>query len=149
MKNPKMKINRYIFSVCFLFLFSCGGGEESLNGPSAQKWYQFEFNEIPSSDVNSILSKQIVVGDAVRSWLKFNAAPATVERLLTKGFVVTDKQSMDNDTNGANAPSWWNIDENIEFYQYQGWNKDYPNSVAYIAYDTGRGIVYFCHSGFK
>lgn len=136
----------YIFSIS-IFLNSCSGQNESYDNSESVESFKFEFQEAPTPDIKKIHAKQIVVGDACRAWLKFEAAKSFEEKLKEKGFHVISKQEFDLHSRGGNVPAWWTIDtsDGVIFYGFDHWNKNYTNSFSVFWYDHNSKLMYFCH----
>jgi hypothetical protein len=132
--------------VGWLWLF---GPSDPTDPDSLRKAYEFEFGQPPPPDVNSIQSRQVVVGDAGVGWLRFHASPETLDALLEK-FSPSDKPKFHEVSGGANVPSWWHPeqDQMIAFYRASDWSPHFQNSEAVIAHDLAKHTVYFCHAGF-
>ena len=73
--------------------------------------YQLSFGSAPSSDVIELQSKNFAFGDSGTTYLKFKAAPATIQKLTAKSWSVVKSadwqaQDLDNFLDDG-APDWW------------------------------------------
>ena len=146
-----MKLQPKPFLLCCLALLAagCGGTYEPTDAKGRANCYRAEFGVLPPAEVTNIQAKQIIIGDAARAWLRFEATPAVVDSLLTR-FAPTNRQTFDEHTGGANTPTWWkpNSYQTTSFYGAKGWRKDFSHSYAVIAHDDDKRVVYFCHDAF-
>jgi hypothetical protein len=137
--------------LCYLALVvaGCGGTYEPTSRQGQAECYRAEFGTLPPAGVTNIHAKQIIIGDAARAWLRFEATPGVVDSLLMR-FAPTNRQAFDEHSGGANTPAWWTPDtSNITaFYGTSGWRKDFSYSRAVIAHDADKRVVYFCHDAF-
>jgi hypothetical protein len=149
--TPRMKLTARLLCLCCVavLLSGCSGTYEPRNAKGQAECYRMEFGTLPPAGVTNIQAKQIIIGDAARAWLRFEATPALVDSLL-KGFTSTNRQSFDAHSGGANTPTWWTPDSNhiTTFYVISGWRKDFSHSSAVLAHDADKHTVYFCHDAF-
>jgi hypothetical protein len=103
---------------CSIALFSCGGSNEASSSKEAAGWYKFEFDIEPATTIHDIKAKQIVVGDAARAWLRFRASKQDVDLLISRGFHPILAHDFEQELNleNGNAPSWWQVSKNSNFY---------------------------------
>ena len=136
-----------LFFVPLLFV-SCGGTYEPTDTEGKARCYQMEFGVLPPLEVTNLQGKQMIIGDAVTAWLRFEATPALVDTLL-KGFTPSDRQTFDQHTGSAHNPVWWAPEQDriTTFHFIEGWRKDLSPSSAVLAYDADKRVVYFCHYG--
>ena len=149
-----LKMKKLKLGLLLLFLSgfpSCGGSHEAETAAEAEKCYKFEFDMDPSSGVSEIKVKQIVVGDAVVAWLKFNVSPQDFDLLKARGFYPIRYDDFEQELNlkSGNAPSWWQVSNNNKFYKIVGWKKGYSYSCAFISYDAEKNVICFCHTAFN
>lgn len=137
-------IHILLISLCVI---SCGGENESYDDSGSIETYKFEFGEIPTPDIKKIHAKQLIIADACRAWLKFEAGASLSEELKRKGFHVISKQEFDQNSGGANIPSWWEIKsgDDAVFYGFNHWKNNFTNSMAVFWYDKDSKLMYFCH----
>jgi hypothetical protein len=142
----RFKAPFFLLSWAVLLLAGCGGTHEPTDAKGQAECYRMEFGALPPAGVTNIHGKQIIIGDAARVWLRFEATPALVDSLL-KSFSPTNRQAFDDRSGGANIPAWWTPESNHikAFYGVSGWRKDFSYSYAVIAHDADKRIVYFCH----
>ncbi len=148
---PRMKFAARLFLFCCvaLLLAGCGGTYEPTDTKGQAECYRMEFGTLPPAGVTNIHGKQIIIGDAARAWLRFEATPALVDSLL-KGFTSTNRQTFDEHSGGANTPAWWTPGSShiTTFNVISGWRKDFSHSSAVLAHDAEKRVVYFCHDAF-
>lgn len=146
-----MKLHAYFLGLCCVapVLTGCGGSYEPTSAKAQADCYQMEFGTSPPVGVKNIQAKQIVIGDAVRAWLRFDATPAVVDSLL-KDFTSTNRQTFVEHSGGANTPLWWagSSSQTTAFYVFSGWRKNFSYSSAVLAHDADKLVVYFCHDAF-
>ena len=108
---PRMKFTARLLLFCAatLLLVGCGGTYEPSDAKGQADCYRMEFGSLPPAGVTNILGKQIIIGDAARAWLRFEATPALVESLC-KGFTSTNRLTFDEHSGGENTPAWWTPD---------------------------------------
>jgi hypothetical protein len=144
----KFKLRLLLLLFCLSGLLSCGGSHEAETAAEAASCYKFEFDMDPASGVSNIKAKQIVVGDSVVAWLKFNVSSQDFDLLKARGFFPISYDNFEQELNlkSGNAPSWWQVSNNNKFYKIVGWKKEFSYSCAFISYDVGKNIICFCHT---
>ncbi|RYD62260.1 MAG: hypothetical protein EOP83_15040, partial [Verrucomicrobiaceae bacterium] len=95
-------IARYLL-VCCAVVMALGCSSEPSDEKGKAACYEMEFGTLPPAGVTGIQAKQIVVGDAARAWLRFEATPEIVDSLL-KRFTPSDRQTFDEHSGGDNTP---------------------------------------------
>ncbi len=146
---PTRSNSLIILIVTCFFLACCGGAYEPKSVKGMARCFEAEFGKLPPPGVTMLRAKQIIIGDAARAWLKFDAIPSEAEKLF-KDFIPTEKDEFDDHSGSANTPLWFRnrIDETMKFYLKNGWNGKYLESTAVVAYDVKNQLVYFCHRAF-
>lgn len=137
----------HIFSVLLLALTGCSGSSEPTSSAALAKCYATEFGVGPPASVTNLQAKQVIVGDAGGAWLRFEADSNTVTQLISGRFTPSDHAMFENTSGGGNTPSWWNpeADSLTAFYVNNQWRKGSNYSVAVLAHDSARHVVYFSH----
>ncbi|MGV3663313.1 MAG: hypothetical protein ACO1TE_24280 [Prosthecobacter sp.] len=111
--------------------------------------YKVEFGTPLSEDVQELRTREVVVGDWAGTWVSFRASPATVEGLLRRHLQPSDRTAFDDLSGGANAPDWWQPDQDsiTIFYQATPWraNTGTP-SEGVLGHNAEKTRVYFMHS---
>lgn len=134
-----------------LLFLGCGGTYEPTDQKKIALCYSAEFGGLPPAGTTNIQAKQIVIGDAVGAWLRFETTPATVDSLLKIGFAPTNGATfLQHSMAGANTPKWWKLEGSqvTSFYVFSGWRTNFSYSYAVIAHDVDKRLVYFCHHAF-
>ena len=132
-----------------LVLAGCGGSYEPSDPADVARSYRDEFGSRPPENVRHIHSKVFMQGDAAVAWLRFEATPEIVDALVGR-FEPSRRESFAENTGGANIPAWWTPEQHhlTTFYEVAGWRRDFSHSVAYLAHDADKRMVYFCHEAF-
>lgn len=143
-------IARYLLICCAVVTaLGCSGSHEPTDAKGQAECYQTEFGSLPPACIAHIQAKQVMIGDAARAWIRFEATPEIVDSLL-KRFTSSDRGTFGQHSGGGNMPAWWKPDSDhlTAFYVVEGWRKDFGASYAVIAHDAEKGVVYFCHDAF-
>ncbi|HMN04824.1 MAG TPA: hypothetical protein PKD45_03785 [Flavobacteriales bacterium] len=132
-----------------VLLAGCWGSYEPTAPEELARGFEFELHQPITPEVQGLRIKRVHVGDGVGSWVKFEATPEMVARLV-KDFFPSERKTFDTGKDGANVPKWWRPDEDgmAVFYYAEKWEKGCSTfSFAYLAHDAAKQIVYFHHSG--
>jgi hypothetical protein len=94
--------------------------------------------------------KILVVQDTGVEWLRFKADAAVVDEIIALGFVASNHAEFSRETAGANTPTWWKPDADglSHYYIHQKWPSQFLHSVAVLAHDKEKHVVYFQHEDF-
>jgi hypothetical protein len=143
---------RIVAILCSLTLASalvgCGGSSEPTDQATLNECYKTEFGVVPPPGVVNLQAKQVVVGDAAGSWLRFEANSSIISNLISShSFDVGERGRFISDSGGGNTPSWWKPEQDslTSFYINSQWRKGSNYSIAWLAFDNTRKIVYFHH----
>lgn len=107
--------------------------------------YQYTFGMKPPADVSNIKSSQYYFLDTGHTYLKFNASPNTVAKIISRG--LQEKTDMRLDSSGA--PKWWDPPLNSDVEMYQGYfeDRDFGFEREQLIYDPATQTVYFYFLG--
>jgi hypothetical protein len=147
MRSAANLLPSLISSAAVILSCGCGGTYEPSNDQGRAKCYAAEFGGPPPVGVTNLQAKQVVVGDAGGAWLRFEANSNFVSLLLSNRFSPSDRFTFVSRSGGGNTPLWWNpeVDVLTSFYINNQWRAGSNYSVAVIAHDNARRVVYFHH----
>ncbi|WP_035612135.1 hypothetical protein [Haloferula sp. BvORR071] len=149
MARGLMLLACYIPAALGIVAISSLFGSTDLSDPAdLRDAYHTEFAEDPPPDVSTIQCRHSSAADTMSAWLRFQASPQTVDKLLRR-FTPSDRLDFDDSSVGDNVPPWWQPDKEsmVYFYRAEKWRSDFGGSVAVLAHDAAKGLVYFHHTG--
>ena len=116
--------------------------------PDAESVFQTTFNSLPPKDVTGLQGDGHAFRDNSTNYLRFNAPPATVKRLVGNTFALTTAATFKDGISGQ-TPTWWRptASSTTKFYSSTGFHPTFSSGDAYYSYDTNAQLVHLYWDG--
>lgn len=147
--HPLTPLHILVCAFASLLLIGCGSSYEPVDAKGLAKCYEFEFATPPPPGVTNLKAKNVVVRDAAQVWLRFEADSNIVSQIISNRFTPTESHTFTLEGRGGNTPIWWTPESNAltAFYINKQWRpQSNATSIAVLAHDATKRIVYFTHS---
>ena len=116
--------------------------------PDAESVFQATFNSLPPKDVTGLQGDGHAFRDNSTNYLRFNAPPSTVQRLVGKTFAPTTAATF-RDGISRKLPPWWKPTANsmTKFYSSPGFHPTFSSGDAFYSYDSNAQLVHLYWNG--
>ena len=135
MKSTKIKL------LLLLILTAVFGCAELERNPDAGSVFQATFKSNPPQDVTDLQGFEIGFRDNSTNYLRFNAPPSTVKRLVGNTFAPTTAATFKAGISGQ-TPPWWRPTANstTKYYSSTGFHPTFSSGDAYYSYDSNSAV---------
>jgi hypothetical protein len=113
--------------------------------PNPTEVFTKAFGVGPSVDVDKLQSEYSYFMDSGFIYLKFNASPMTVDRIVARGL---NRSTLSCNSN-VEPPGWWIQPAGTDIDRYYGefHNRDFASECEELIYDRSSNTVYFFYIG--
>ena len=117
--------------------------------PDGESVFHATFNSLPLQDVTELQGDGHAFRDNSTNYLRFNAPPATVQRLVGKTFGPPISAATFNTGISGQTPAWWRPTANstTKFYSSTGFHPTLSSGDAYYSYDSNAQLVHLYWNG--
>ena len=116
--------------------------------PDAESVFQTTFNSLPPKDVTGLQGDGHAFRDNSTNYLRFNAPPATVKRLVGNTFAPTTAATFKAGISGQ-TPTWWRPTANstTKYYSSTGFHPAFSSGDGYYSYDSNAQLIHLYWDG--
>ena len=141
MKSIKTKLLLLLLAT----VFGCADLDRYPDGESV---FHATFNSLPPQDVTELQGDGHAFRDNSTNYLRFNAPPSTVKRLVGNTFAPTTAATFKAGISGQ-TPPWWRPTANstTTFYSSTGFHPTFSSGNAYYSYDSDAQLVHLYWDG--
>ncbi len=115
--------------------------------------YEESFGIPPSSDVTQLQGRDYSWGDSGRAYLKFSAAPSTIQRITVKGWRHLSASEAQQETFSSfqqdDTPTWWKpvVGRSSVIYKASKRSGHFSSEYEILVYDESTRQTYYSYSG--